>query len=164
MFTLIQILLSFHIRAMQWKRDLHTVHTQFLSWQRLRIQCFAKMVLYKLVKKSRLFKPYPKQDNCVTVLLAGLWNHQQQWSLKKQIFFPHSVNLQLSVSKQTSNKIQSRHLNSIWVPRLTFLTKLTAQGSCGTIYILMTVSNCYQFHLYSITCKRHVMKSLNREH
>lgn len=151
MFTLIQILLSFHMRAMQWKRH------NFSSWQRLRIQCFAKMML---VKKNSLFKPYPKQDNCITALLAGLQNHQQQWLLKEQIFLLYSVNSQLLVSKQRSNKIQSKHLNSIWVPRLIFLTKLTARGSCDAIFILQAVGNCYQFQPHSVICKRHIMKVL----
>jgi len=111
------------------------------------------MMLYKPAKKNCLFKPHPKQENCVTVFLAGLQNHQQQWPLKKQIFFLYLVNSQLSVTKQRSNKIPTRHRNSIWVPRLVFLTQLAAQGSCDAIY-LQAVGNCYQFHLYSKRCVR----------
>lgn len=57
-------------------------------------------MLYKPVKKELLIQTIPK-----TRQLAGLQNHQQQRPLKKQIFFLYSVNSQLSVTKQRSNKI-----------------------------------------------------------
>lgn len=76
----------------------------------------------------------------------------------------HSVFSELNLSSREATSYHHDNLNSTRVPRLVFLTQLTAEGSHYAIYALWAACNHYKFHLYLIICKRHIMKALNREH
>lgn len=94
------------------KGNVYTQHTHdFLSWRRLRVQCFAKMMLYKLVKKEQLIQTISKpRQLCNSPPSQPQKNHQQQWPLKKQIFSLCAVNSQLLASRGAK-----RHNQDTWI-------------------------------------------------